>query len=873
MAQTVDASKKHEEVGENVIFVDKDSVLQDTKYFDTPDRGKWMQLFADLAILEQRGELENLTNGEKNNLFFSVTKVFAKADAEVKTVALDLVDSPALRTPEAFILFSSVAKCLTTDSDIVCGRAIKWIFNNVDYHEVMNTNAFRQMEASLGSKDESSDYPASVIALALEKGCRDPRSMDGMKSIIGQKFRSSLNARLASRESYSQLPILRVLRYVTNDDTLYKMMASNRMNLDPLANVQILRDVRRMYQTMPQKRNQLLAIVDSMLKNKSEMLQLEAAKVMLDLGEEQKLSSAIRVLQDFLASPKSCLKFAAAKQLSRLASRHPMLINSCSVDLEGLINDPNRSIACMAITALLQSGSEDSITRLLKQISSFLSELDDGRKKIIVESVAALKKYKSKVNEILLFLANLLREEGGAALKEAVFKSMVEIMQDDPSCSELAMGHLSEFIEDCEHDNLSTNVLHFLGEHSSNVKNPSKYIRYIYNRVILESATVRAAAVSALSSIAHSTPNLKEPIKSLLETSVTDSHSEVRIRAALGICSLNIPDSENDDEADKENDLDLDALEYSLTDYLKTSDRSEPFTILDIRRKPVVVKDTTMHDDIFEKEKPKKEAKVVPAYKHMVVQYPALKAYGPLIRSTEEESLVDDPDAEYIVTLTKHIHKSQVVFQFDVENNTEDQRLSNIRIEMELSEGLDLEDFGIELAKLEMGQTGSIFIVCSRADDCFDAFMDAVLHFHVQDAKDPDDEGYDDEFELSVPVSLSTKDFIRPTSSAISEREFSSVWSVAQNKVSKTGKLPKDSLEAAVSSILEVVGLYPVGNSHMVDPGKQAHSLYLSGIFLSSMPVYAIIKFIQRTGTVKFKVECASDDSKVSEMVVMDIFS
>jgi len=872
MASTVDASKKHEEVGENALFVDKDSVLQDTKYFDTPDRGKWMQLFADLAILEQRGELENLTNGEKNKLFFSVTKVFAKADAEVKTVALDLVDSPALRTPEAFILFSSVAKCLTTDSDIVCGRAIKWIFNNVDYHEVMNTNAFRQMEASLGSKDESSDYPASVIALALEKGCRDPSSMDGMKSIIGQKFRSSLSARLASRESYSQLPILRVLRYVTNDDALFKMMASNRLNLGPLANVQILRYVRRMYQTMPQKRNSLLAIVDLMLKNQSEMVQLEAAKVMLDLGEEQKLSAAIRVLSDFLTSHKSCLKFAAAKQLSRLASRLPVLINSCSVDLEGLINDQNRSIACMAITALLQSGSEDSMTRLLKQISTFLSELDDGRKKIIVESVAALKKYKSKVNEILLFLANLLREEGGASLKEAVFKSMVEIMQDDPTCSALAMGHLSEFIEDCEHDNLSTNVLHFLGEHSSNVKNPSKYIRYIYNRVILESATVRAAAVSALSSIAHSSPDLKEPIKSLLETSITDSHSEVRDRAALGICSLNIPDSEEDDgESNKENDLDLDALEYSLTDYIKSSDRSEPFTILDIRRKPAVVKDTT-HDDIF-KEKPKKEAKVVPAYKHMVAQYAALQAYGPLIRSTEEESLVDDPDAEYIVSLTKHIHMSQVVFQFDVENNTEDQKLTNIRIEMELSEGLELEDFGIELARLEMGQTGSIFLVCSRAENCFDAFMDAVLHFHVQDAKDEDDDGYDDEFELSVPVALSTKDFIRPTSSTITEREFSSVWSVAQNKVSKTGKLSKESLEAAVSSILEVVGLYPVGNSHVVEPEKQAHSLFLSGIFLSSMPVYAIIKFIQRPGIVKFKVECASDDAKVSEMVVMDIFS
>merc|ERR550525_1123781 len=113
-------------------------------------------------------------------------------------------------------------------------------------------------------------------------------------------------------------------------------------------------------------------------------------------------------------------------------------------------------------------------------------------------------------------------------------------MEDDKeACGELAMNHLSEFIEDCEHDDLSSQVLHFLGEHSSNVKNPSKYIRYIYNRVILENAAVRAAAVSALSSIAMKAPGLRTPIKSLLETTVTDSHSEVRDRAALGICSLN----------------------------------------------------------------------------------------------------------------------------------------------------------------------------------------------------------------------------------------------------------------------------------------------------------------------------------------------
>jgi hypothetical protein len=41
-------------------------------------------------------------------------------------------------------------------------------------------------------------------------------------------------------------------------------------------------------------------------------------------------------------------------------------------------------------------------------------------------------------------------------------------------------------------------ILHFLGNEGPKTSDPSKYIRYIYNRVILENATVRASAVSTL---------------------------------------------------------------------------------------------------------------------------------------------------------------------------------------------------------------------------------------------------------------------------------------------------------------------------------------------------------------------------------------
>ncbi len=60
----------------------------------------------------------------------------------------------------------------------------------------------------------------------------------------------------------------------------------------------------------------------------------------------------------------------------------------------------------------------------------------------------------------------------------------------------IGLTHLCEFIEDCEHTSLSTRILHLLGREGPRTTTPAKYIRYIYNRVILENAPVRAGKIN-----------------------------------------------------------------------------------------------------------------------------------------------------------------------------------------------------------------------------------------------------------------------------------------------------------------------------------------------------------------------------------------
>lgn len=82
-------------------------------------------------------------------------------------------------------------------------------------------------------------------------------------------------------------------------------------------------------------------------------------------------------------------------------------------------------------------------------------------------------------------------------------------------------------LQDCEFTYLSTQILHVLGVEGPKTKDPTKYIRFIYNRIILENATVRAAAVSSLAKFGALVGDLRERVKVLLSRALHDNDDEV----------------------------------------------------------------------------------------------------------------------------------------------------------------------------------------------------------------------------------------------------------------------------------------------------------------------------------------------------------
>ncbi len=121
------------------------------------------------------------------------------------------------------------------------------------------------------------------------------------------------------------------------------------------------------------------------------------------------------------------------------------------------------------------------------------------------------------------------------AFRESVVDTIMKIT---PSQREMALLFLAEHIEDCEHAHIHTKILNFLAEEGPKSKNPGAYIRFIYNRVNLEKAVIRASAVSALASFAHAVPSLRKSILILLQKCLKDSDDEVRERAFFYINML-----------------------------------------------------------------------------------------------------------------------------------------------------------------------------------------------------------------------------------------------------------------------------------------------------------------------------------------------
>ncbi|GMF70768.1 unnamed protein product [Aspergillus oryzae] len=508
--------KKDEDADQTMIKLDRTSVFQDARLFNTSPISprQCRTLLTKIAVLLFTGE--QFPTNEATTLFFGISKLFQNKDPSLRQMVY-LVLKELANTAEDVIMSTSI---IMKDTAVGIERLIK--------------TAIVDKTPSVSSAALVSSYHLLPIARDV---VRRWQSETQEAASSGKQSTGFLGFGGSSTHAISQSNFMTQYHAI---GLLYQMRSHDRMALvkmvqqygaagvikSPAALVLLVRLAAKLAEEDQSLRKPMMQMLDGWLRHKHEMVNFEAAKAICDMRDvtDAEASQAVHVLQLFLSSPRAITKFAAIRILHNFATFKPHVVNVCNPDIESLISNSNRSIATFAITTLLKTGNEASVDRLMKQISGFMADITDEFKITIVEAIRTLcLKFPSKQAGMLAFLSGILRDEGGYEFKRSVVESMFDLIKFVP--------------ENCEFTKLSVRVLHLLGVEGPKTSHPTKYIRYIYNRVVLENAIVRAAAVTALAKfgVGQKDPEVKSSVSVLLTRCLDDTDDEVRDRAALNL--------------------------------------------------------------------------------------------------------------------------------------------------------------------------------------------------------------------------------------------------------------------------------------------------------------------------------------------------
>ncbi|EPQ29096.1 uncharacterized protein PFL1_03385 [Pseudozyma flocculosa PF-1] len=912
--------KKDEEVGAPTFYQDKTSVIQEARVFnETPiSPRKCRILLTKVVYLLYMGE--TFSRQEATTLFFGATKLFQHKDPALRQMVYLAIKELSPFADDIIMVTASIMKDMQPNVEVIYRpNAIRGLSRVVDPSMVQGLERF--FKSAIVDKNTSISSAALVSAYQLQIAARDVvrrwgneanEAISSKSSSGGGGFASGFGgagsylgfAGYGGSQQQSSAPsgyqAIASSSYITQYHALgllYLIRQGDRMAItklvqqlgggkggassgqgsvlrSPYALCMLVRYAARVAEEDPNLRQPMMELLEGYLRHKSDMVNYEAARVICEMRHvsTQELYRPIAVLQLFLSSPKSTLKFAAIRTLAKLAQTQPMAVQTCNVDMENLITDPNRSIATYAITTLLKTGNEASVDRLMKQISGFMSEISDEFKVIVVDAIRSLcLKFPSKQTVMLGFLSGVLRDEGGYEFKRAVVEAIFDMVKFIGDCKETALAHLCEFIEDCEFTKLSVRILHLLGAEGPKMPQPHKYIRYIYNRVILENAIVRAAAVSSLAKFGLGDKALNGRIKVLLERCLDDVDDEVRDRAALYLRILQ-QSRLADKIVQEDSGFKLSALEAALTGYVQ--DPSSSTSVFDASKVPRVTREEARQEAL--RAKSEATASVAMAadgsksvhagmggsnnaaagpsstmsslggagaagsadaqsiYAKQLAAVPQFADYGPVLRSSSRAVELTESETEYVVSAVKHVFAEHIVIQYNVTNTLPEIVLENVAVVVSGAAEAGLsEDFIVTVPALSAQEpSGVVYVSFTRdggATDFPQATLQNALRFVSKEVDptsgEPEEEGYDDEYQTEE-LELGVADYITPTYA-----NFAHEWEELADASTATETFALtalDGLKSACDTLVELLGLQPLGGTE-VPSSSSVHTLNLSG--------------------------------------------
>lgn len=763
--------KKEEEDGGGNPFLnlDRTSVLQETRFFnETPvNHRKCTLILTKILYLLNQGE--KLTSQEATDAFFATTKLFQSKDVVLRRMVYLCIKELSGMAQDVIIVTSSLTKDMTGKEDMYRAAAIRALCCITD--ATMLQAIERYMKQAIVDKNPAVSSAALVSALHLTSASTD----------LVRRWANECQEAVSSDTIMVSYHSLGVVAAAKKNDKLAMVKLVNKYAKCPLKSPYALcLLIRLAAQLVESDETDTVSyeFIENCLRHKSEMVIYEAAYAIVNLKHSARdLAPAVSVLQLFCGSSKASLRLAGCRTLARLTNKNPTAVAACAIDLENLISDANRSVATLAVTTLLATGAESSVDRLMKQIATFVSEISDEFKIVVVRAIRRLcTKFPRKHQSLAAFLAGMLRDEGGLEYKAAIADAIIAMVEEIPDAKETGLAHLCEFIEDCEHASLAVQILHLLGREGPKSRHPSRYIRFIYNRVILESGPVRAAAVSAVAQFGAQRPELLPNIRVLLARCQMDDDDEVRDRAIYYLAILDTGDRQLiDDYIINVPQPNFVLLEKALRDHLAT----RPEEQFDLMSVPTAEEQRENIDNVVEIEQ-RKPVPIVSReeqFADQLTQVPGIETFGPVFKTNEPVELTE-PETEYKVRCIKHVYLKHLILQFECTNTLTDIIMENAYVLMDHPRAFKLVRETV-CPKLVYNVPGNMFCVLELPENNFDSLTTilATMQFSVRDC-DPttgetDPEAYADAYPLGE-VEFGCADQLRAKS--YTEEEWESAW-------------------------------------------------------------------------------------------------
>lgn len=929
--------KKNEDTDDLDLFLNlnKSTVLQEARIFNvSPIKPRQCRIIL-AKVLFLMYTSESLTSVEATELFFSITKLFQSPGISLRQIIYLAIKELSTIAQDVIIITSSLTKDMQPQSEPMCRpNAIRALCKITDASMLPGIERF--LKAAIVDKTDSSISSAALVSSyhmfpssreIIRRWSNEVQEAlvaksSGFSSMVTSFMRTSaapvINSTIVQYHALGLMTAIRQHDRMAISKLVQMFVGGGGMSAetlrDPFAHCYLIRLAAKSMEDTGVFAPNVYDKLCSWLRNRNDAVCLEAAKAicgMPGLTVEQ-VYPAVRALQQLLSSSKATLRFAAIRTINQVAAVHAAAMSSWKLGLDELISDPNRSVATFAITALLQIGTESTVDALIKQVALLMNDISDEFRVIVVDAIKSLGiKFPAKHDVLLGFLAGVLRDEGGYDFKKAVVDAIIQLTRCLPAGKEAALTHLCEFIEDCEYPKLSVKVLHFLGIEGPNASNPTLYIRFIYNRVVLETTVVRAAAVSALARFGAGVPDpkVKLSVQVLLTRCLSDPDDEVRDRAAFSLKVIQ-DEATASDFIMNEKVFHLATLEIKLAAYCNHSDstKTEPFDMASIptcyrgdevtyqdaqSSMPPIVDPVTKNNSKPSGLSASATASATASPANQLVDVlqsnllklqeaiPEIEGYGPLIKSSPLSSAfpLTEPETEYAVQVKKHIFSAHIVFEFTITNTINDILLENLRVEMESEQGSIVDllteqtidemepvgELGVESAPFDTPVTAYV-VRAKPAGSSVSAQFACTLKFTAKDC-DPatgeaDEDGFEDDYMVDS-LKLSPGDYMVPSILASpSEGGFQTVWdSLDVNEDSTNCQLVEtfapsgvESLQDAVSQLSSLFGMQIV-DGHSVKPEATTHTMSLTGLYLNQTRSAVRVRMTRASGSAGVVVE------------------